>query len=97
MDGLAGILFSFSPCVRSLAFLRETRGSTPSVFCMVAMGVLFIVPSMVLRPMFCTWSSLLMWVLAAVAHVPAFVALSKCTLSLECELMPPVCAREPLQ
>ena len=68
---LWGILFTFSPCVRSLTFLRESRGSTPAVFYMVAMGVLFIAPSVVLRPMFCTWSSLFVWVLAAVAHALA--------------------------
>ena len=45
-------------------------GSTPAVLCMVAMGVLFIAPSMVLKPIFCTWSSLFVWVLAAVAHTP---------------------------
>ena len=42
-NGWSGIFFTFSPCVRSLAFLRESIGSTPAVFCMVAMGVLFIV------------------------------------------------------
>ena len=67
----SGILFTFSLCVRSLAFLRESRGSTPAVSCLVAMCVLFIVPSMVLRPMFCIWSSLFLWVLAAVAHTLA--------------------------
>ena len=62
----------FSPCMRSsLAFLRESRGSTPAVLCMVAMGVLFIAPSVVMRPMFCTLSSLFVWVLAAVAHALA--------------------------
>ena len=71
MDGLAGILFSFSPCVRSLAFLRESRSSTSAVFCMVDMGLLFIAPGVVLRPMFCTWSSLFVWVLAAVAQALA--------------------------
>ena len=35
------------------------------------MGVFFIAPSVVLRPMFCTWSSLFVWVLAAVAHALA--------------------------
>ena len=70
MDGLA-FFFTFSPCVRSLAFLRESIGSTPAVFCMVAMGLLFIASSVVLRPMFGTWSSLFVWVLAAVAHVLA--------------------------
>ena len=70
-SGWSGILFNFYPCVRSSAFPRESRGSTPAVFCMVAMGVLFISPSMVLRPMFCTWSSLFVWVLAAVAHALA--------------------------
>ena len=68
---LWGILFTFSPCVRSLTFLRESRGSTPAVFYMVAMGVLFIAPGVVLRPMFCTWSSLFVWVLAAVAQALA--------------------------
>ena len=42
-NGWSGIFFTFSPCVRSLSFLRESIGSTPAVFCMVAMGVLFIV------------------------------------------------------
>ena len=70
MDGLA-FFPTFSPCVRSLAFLRESRSSTPAVFCMVAMGGLFIAPSMVVRPMFCTWSSLFVLVLADVAHVLA--------------------------
>ena len=46
-------------------------GSTPAVFCMVDMGLLFIAPGVVLRPMFCTWSSLFVWVLAAVAHALA--------------------------
>ena len=46
-------------------------GSTPAVFCMVDMGLLFIAPGVVLRPMFCTWSSLFLWVLAAVAHALA--------------------------
>ena len=66
VDGLVFCL-PFSPCVRSLAFLRESSGSTPAVFCMVAMSVLFIAPIVVLRPMFCTWSSLFVWVLGAVA------------------------------
>ena len=70
-SGWSGILFTFSPCVRSLASLRESRGSTPAVLCMVAMCVLFIAPSVVLRPMFCTWSSLFVWVLAAEAHALA--------------------------
>jgi len=54
-SGWSVILFTFSPCVRSLAFLRESRGSTAAVTCMLAMGVLFIVPSVVLRPIFCTF------------------------------------------
>ena len=48
-----------------------SRGSSPAVVCMVAMGVLFMAPSVDLRPMFCTWSSLFVWVLAAVAHALA--------------------------
>ena len=67
----SGVLFTFSPCVRSLAFLRESRGSTPAVFCMVAMGLLFIAPSVVLRPILCTCSSLFVWVLATVAQALA--------------------------
>ena len=70
-SGWSGILFTFSPCVRSLAFLLKSRGSTPAVFCIVAMSVLFIAPSMVLRPMLFTWSSLFVWVLAVVAHARA--------------------------
>ena len=70
-SGWSGIHFTLSPCVRSSAFLRESRGFTPAVVCMVAMGVLFIAPSMVLKPIFCTWSSLFVWVLAAVAHALA--------------------------
>ena len=43
-SGWYGILFTFSPYVSSLAFLRESKGSTAAVFCMVAMGLLFIAP-----------------------------------------------------
>ena len=70
-SGLFDILFTFYLYVRSLAFLRDSRDSTPAVFCMVAIDVLFIAPSVVLRPVFCTWSSLFVWVLAAIAHARA--------------------------
>ena len=57
-SGWSIILLTFSPCVRSLVFIRESRCSTPALFCIIAMSELYVAPRMVLRPMFCTWSSL---------------------------------------
>ena len=101
----SGVLFTFSPCVRSLAFLRESRGSTPAVFCMVAMGLLFIAPSVVLRPILCTCSSLFVWVLATVAQALAPYSSVGRTVPVytvfrmrgDAPPPPTVRAREPLQ
>ena len=100
-SGLFDILFTFYLYVRSLAFLRDSRDSTQAVFCMVAIDVLFIAPSVVLRPVFCTWSSLFVWVLAAVAHALAPYSSVGCTVPVYTVFRmrgapppPPVCSSE---
>ena len=69
--GWSGTLFIFSAWTRSLACLLPLSSSTPVVFSISAMGVVFMAPRIVLKPMFWTLSSLLMCVLAAVAQALA--------------------------
>ena len=50
--GWSGILFIFSAWMRSLACLLLPSGSTPAAFSISAMGVVFVAPRIVLKPMF---------------------------------------------
>ena len=69
--GYSGTLFVFSAWMGSLAYFLLSSASAPEVFSISAVGVVFVAPKIVLKPMFWTLSSLLVCVSVAVAQALA--------------------------